>query len=260
VGFLGDGINDALALRAADVGISVDTAVDVAKDSAAVVLLDKDLDVLLDGLHRGRQCFANTLKYVQVTVSANFGNVVSMAVATVMLPFLPMLPRQILLLNLLSDVPAMAIAGDHVDPERLTRPTHWEIRHIRDFMVVFGLVSSLVDLATFGVLRWGFGSGAALFHTGWFVVSAMTELLVMLLLRTHRPFLRSRPGTALLVLSVAVALVVLALPWLPFGRALGLVPIGPSLLLALTGLLVGYVVVTELAKRWFYARTPSTTR
>ena len=257
VGFLGDGINDALALKAADVGISVDTAVDVAKETASVVLLDKDLDVLLDGLRRGRQSFANTLKYIQVTISANFGNVVSMAVATLVLPFLPMLPRQILLLNFLSDIPAMAIASDAVDRELVERPTHWDLRRIRDFMIVFGLVSSIADLTTFAVLRLGFHAGAEVFQTGWFVLSALTELLVMLVLRTHRFFLRSRPGNALVALSALMAAVVVALPYTPLGPGLGLAHLSAGVLLGLAAILTGYAVLTEVAKQVLYRRRPA---
>ncbi|HEX8930802.1 MAG TPA: HAD-IC family P-type ATPase, partial [Actinomycetota bacterium] len=215
VGFLGDGINDAAALHAADVGISVDTAVDVAKQSAAIVLLDKSLQVVADGVRLGRQTFANTLKYIRVTTSANFGNVVSMAVAAGFLPFLPLLPRQILLLNFLSDIPGMAIAGDSVDPEQLEQPRSWDLRSVRTFMLVFGLLSSAFDILTFLTLRLGFGAGATLFRSGWFVESTVTELAVMLVLRTNRPFWRSRPGRAPVWSSIAIAAITIALPFTP---------------------------------------------
>ncbi|HSB85086.1 MAG TPA: magnesium-translocating P-type ATPase [Ilumatobacteraceae bacterium] len=252
VGFLGDGINDATALRAADVGISVDTAVDVAKESAAIVLLDKDLDVLLEGIRRGRQSFANTLKYVFVTTSANFGNMVSMAGATVILPFLPLLPRQILLLNFVSDIPGTTIASDTVDPEQLDRPTHWNIRFIRNFMIVFGLISSVFDYLTFAVLRLGFHADAELFRTGWFLVSVATELLVMLVLRTRRPFLRSRPGNALLVSSALIATLTVTMPFTFAAGDLGFRSPSVSILVALAGVLAGYLVLTEIAKHFFY--------
>ncbi len=252
VGFLGDGINDALALRSADVGISVDTAVDVAKESAAIVLLDKDLDVLLDGIRRGRQSFANTLKYVFVTTSANFGNMVSMAGATILLPFLPLLPRQILLLNFLSDIPGTTIATDTVDPEQLDRPTHWDIGFIRNFMIVFGLVSSIFDYLTFAVLRIGFDADARLFRTGWFIVSVATELLVMLVLRTRRPFMRSRPGTALLISSGLIAAATITVPFTFAANGLGFEAPPASVLGVLALILVGYVITTEIAKRIFY--------
>jgi Mg2+-importing ATPase len=163
VGFLGDGINDSTALHAADVGISVDTAVDVAKQSAAIVLLDKDLSVIVDGVRLGRETFANTHKYVRVTTSANFGNMLSMAAASAFLPFLPLLPRQILLLNFLSDIPGTTIATDAVDPEQLTRPRSWDIAGIRSFMVVFGLISSVFDIATFLLLHFGFRASPDVF-------------------------------------------------------------------------------------------------
>lgn len=257
-GFLGDGINDAMALRTADVGISVDTAVDVAKESAAIVLLTKDLAVLLDGVRRGRQTFANTLKYVFVTTSANFGNMVSMAGSTAILPFVPLLPRQILLLNFLSDIPGTTIAADSVDEELVDRPTTWNIQFIRRFMIVFGLISSIFDYLTFAVLRLGFDADATTFRTGWFLVSVGTELLVMLILRTRRPFLRSRPGNALVASSVSIAAITLALPFTPLAEPLGLDPLSLPVLGALALVLVGYVVVTEIGKHVFYATVPST--
>jgi Mg2+-importing ATPase len=251
VGFLGDGINDAAALHAADVGISVDTAVDVAKQSAAIVLLDKSLAVVADGVRLGRQTFTNTLKYIRVTTSANFGNVLSMAAAAGFLPFLPLLPRQILLLNFLSDIPGTTIAGDAVDPEQVQRPRAWNLRSIRNFMVVFGLLSSVFDILTFLTLRLGFGVGAALFRSGWFIESTVTELAVMLVLRTNRPFWRSRPGRALLGSSVAVAAVTIALPYSPLAGPLGLVAVPAGILAALVGLTALYVIANEAAKRRF---------
>jgi Mg2+-importing ATPase len=251
VGFLGDGINDAAALHAADVGISVDSAVDVAKQAAAIVLLDKSLAVVSDGVRLGRQTFANTLKYVRVTTSANFGNVLSMAIAAGFLPFLPLLPRQILLLNFLSDIPGMTIAGDRVDPEQVEQPRAWNLRSVRTFMIVFGLLSSVFDILTFLTLRLGFGASATLFRSGWFIESTITELAVMLVLRTNRPFYRSRPGRALLLSSIAIAAITIALPYSPLARPLGLSAIPAQVLAVLAGLTAGYVVANEATKRRF---------
>ncbi len=251
VGFLGDGINDAPALHAADVGISVDSGADVAKQAAAIVLLDKSLAVVLDGISLGRQTFANTLKYIRVTTSANFGNVLSMAAAAVFLPFLPLLPRQILLLNFLSDIPGITIAGDSVDPEQLTAPRAWSLPSIRNFMIVYGLLSTAFDLATFALLRLGFSAGEELFRSGWFVISTITELAAMLVLRTNRRFYRSRPGRALLTSSAAIGAVTVAIPYTPIAAALGLVTIPAKLLTVLAGLTILYVATNESAKRRF---------
>jgi Mg2+-importing ATPase len=249
VGFLGDGINDAAALHAADVGISVDTAVDVAKQAAAIVLLDKSLAVVADGVRLGRRTFANTLKYVRVTTSANFGNMLSMAAAAVFLPFLPLLPRQILLLNFLSDIPGTTIAADDVDAEQLAAPRAWDIRSIRRFMIVFGLISSVFDVLTFLTLRIVFDAGATLFRSGWFIESTATELAVMLVLRTARPFWRSRPGRALLATSLLIAVVTVALPYSPLAEPLGLVAVPAPVLGTLAALTVLYVGVNEAMKR-----------
>jgi Mg2+-importing ATPase len=249
VGYLGDGINDAPALHAADVSISVDTAVDVAKLAAAIVLLDKHLAVVADGVRLGRQTFANTLKYINVTTSANFGNMLSMAAAAVFLPFLPLLPGQILLLNFLSDILGMTIASDRVDPELLEQPRTWDVPTIRTFMLIFGSISSCFDIATFVMLRRVFEAGPELFRSGWFVVSMLTELAVMLVLRTRRPFWQSRPSWALLVSSTVVAAVTLTLPFSPLASVLGLQLLPASVLLALMSITAGYIVSTEVAKR-----------
>ena len=252
VGYLGDGINDALALHTADVGISVDTAVDVAKDAADLVLLRKDLGVLLDGIAEGRTTFANTLKYLLTVISANFGNMVSMALASVYLSFLPLLATQILLNNLLADLPAMAIARDRVDAEWVSRPKRWNAVFIRDYMVTFGLISSGFDLLTFAVLLWVFQAAPPEFRTGWFVESLLTELLVALVVRTRRPFYRSRPATSLLVLTALVVCVALFLPYSPVAHFFELVPLPAHWLVALVGVSLTYGVTVEWGKRWFY--------
>jgi Mg2+-importing ATPase len=254
VGYMGDGINDALALRAADVGISVDTAVDVAKDAADFVLLCKDLGILSQGIDEGRSTFANTLKYILATISANFGNMFSMAAASIFLPFLPLLASQVLLNNFLSDIPATTIAGDRVDSEWVAKPRHWDTVFIRNYMVVFGLISSLFDLLTFAVLLWIFQTGPQAFRTGWFIESLMTELVIALVVRTRRPFYRSRPGNWLLGSTAAVLTVALALPYWPGVEVLGFVPLPAPLMLGVIGLTLAYVGVVELAKKRFYAR------
>ena len=258
VGYMGDGINDAPALHAADVGISVDSAVDVAKQAAAIVLLDKDLRVLLDGVRQGRRTFANTMKYVFTTTSASFGNVLSMAIAAVVLPFLPLLAGQILLINFLTDFPATTIATDEVDPEQLDKPHAWNLEFVRNFMIVFGAISSSFDILTFIVLRLGFNADQTLFRSGWFLESVASELVVMFVLRTRRPFFRSRPGLLLIGSSIAVGLLTLAIPYSPFADPLGFV--GPSLavLITLALITVAYVVTTEVAKAPFYRSTRGT--
>jgi P-type Mg2+ transporter len=261
VGYLGDGINDAPALHAADVGISVDQAVDVARESADVVLLRPDLAVLEAGISEGRRTFANTLKYIQITTSANFGNMVSMALATPLLPFLPLTATQILLNNFLSDLPSMLISSDRVDALHMQRAQRWNLAEVRRFMLVFGLISSAFDLLTFALLRQVFDAGPTLFHSAWFVLSVLTELAVVMVLRTHAAAWRSRPGRLLALTTAAVALLAVALPFVPpAARWLGLMPLPPALLAALLGLVLAYVAVTELAKRWFWGRQRDSVR
>ena len=254
VGYMGDGINDAPALHSADVGISVDTAVDVAKDAADFVLLRKDLAILRAGIDEGRVIFANTLKYILTTISANFGNMFSMAVASVLLPFLPLLASQILLNNFLSDIPAATIAGDNVDAEWIEKPRRWDTAFIRDYMVLFGLVSSVFDFLTFGALLWLFHATPEAFRTGWFIESLLTELVIALVVRTRGPFWRSPPGHLLLASTVGVIALTLALPYLPFVSVFGFVPLPAPVVLAMIALTLGYVAAAEVAKRFFYAR------
>jgi Mg2+-importing ATPase len=258
VGYMGDGINDAPALHTADVGLSVDTAVDVAKDAADFVLLEKDLAILRQGIDEGRVTFANTIKYILTTISANFGNMFSMAGASMALPFLPLLAPQILLNNFLSDIPAVTIASDKVDPEMVERPQRWNTRFIRNFMVLFGLVSSVFDFLAFGTLLFLFRASPEEFRTGWFIESLITELVIALVVRTRHPFFRSRPGTLLLASTLIFIGITLMLPYLPFISVFGFVPLPAPLMLTMLALTALYVLSTELTKMYFYSRMENT--
>jgi Mg2+-importing ATPase len=252
VGFLGDGVNDAPAMHAADTSLSVEQAVDVAREAADFVLLERDLDVIRGGIEEGRRTFANTLKYILTTTSANLGNMISMAAASLFLPFLPMLASQILLNNLLADVPAFGIADDSVDREMVERPPRWDIRFIGRFMVVFGVLSSAFDFLTFGVLLFAFHASVPLFRTGWFVESLLTELVIALVVRTRRPFYRSRPGRVLLGSSIAMTVLALGIPYLPGAGLFAFVPLPLLLAASLVAIAALYVAATELTKRRFY--------
>ncbi len=254
VGYMGDGINDAPALHDADVGISVEGAVDVAREAADFVLLRHDLDVLRRGIEEGRTTFANSLKYIFTTTSANFGNMFSMAGASLFLPFLPLLAKQILLNNFLSDIPAIALAGDRVDRELVETPQRWNITFIRNFMVVFGLISSAFDFLTFGLLYLVIQATPEQFRTGWFIESLLTELLVALVVRTRRPFHRSRPGRWLALSTLAVVIVTLTIPYLPANTLLGFVPLPGWLMAIILLITIAYTLVTEAAKRVFFRR------
>ena len=259
VGYSGDGINDASALHAADVGISVDSAVDVAKEAADIVLLDKDLGVLVDGVREGRVTFANTLKYVFMATSANFGNMFSMAGASLFLPFLPLLPKQILLTNFLTDIPEMTIATDRVDDELIQRPRRWDIGFIKKFMLTFGLVSSVFDYLTFSALLFVLDAGMEQFRTGWFVESVISAAMIVLVIRTRRPFFHSRPAKGLSLATVGIVAVTLALPFTPLGRVFGLVPLPVAFLAMLIAIVALYMVSAEAVKKMFYARLLSMT-
>jgi Mg2+-importing ATPase len=252
VGYLGDGINDASALYAADVGISVDTAVDVAKEAADIVLMQKDLNVLLGGIKSGRTTFANTLKYVFMATSANFGNMFSMAGISLFLPFLPLLPKQILLTNLLTDFPEMTIASDRVDREQVSKPRRWDIRFIRNFMLVFGLLSSVFDYLTFAALLFLLHADQAQFRTGWFMESVISASMIVLVIRTHQSILKSRPSRPLFFATIAIVIITLIFPYTPIAGILGFEPLPLEFLLVLA-LIVGlYIFCAENVKRVFY--------
>jgi Mg2+-importing ATPase len=270
VGYMGDGINDAPAMRVADVGISVDTAVDVAKESADIILLEKSLMVLEEGILEGRKVFANIVKYIRMGASSNFGNMFSVLGGSLFLPFLPMAPVQILVNNLLYDASQLGIPSDHVDPEYLTKPKKWNIGNIQRFMFFIGPISSLFDYATFFLMLYFFntrlfsavGTSASdksyyekLFHTGWFVESILTQTLIVYIIRTRRiPFFQSMPSPLMLSFSLAVMVCGISLPYLPFAESIGLVPLPLSYWFWITGFLLTYSVLTHFVKVWFQTK------
>jgi Mg2+-importing ATPase len=254
VGYMGDGINDASALHAADVGISVDTAADVAKDAADIVLLEKDLGVLVEGVREGRTTFANTLKYVFMATSANFGNMFSMAGVSLFIPFLPLLPKQILLTNLLTDFPEMTIATDSVDEQMIDYPRRWDIKAIRKFMITFGLVSSFFDYLTFGLLLLILHANEGQFRTGWFLESVISASMIVLVIRSRKPFFRSRPGKYLLIATLSIAVITLVFPFTPLGNIFGFSPLALSTYLLLLLIVVLYILAAEITKRIFYRK------
>jgi len=253
VGYIGDGINDVSALHASDVSLSVEGAVDVAREAADFVLLEHDLEVLVDGVREGRRTFANTLKYVFIATSANFGNMFSMAGASLLLPFLPLLPKQILLINLLTDFPEMTIASDDVDPELVERPRRWDIHFIRRFMIVFGLVSSVFDYLTFGVLFW-LNATVEQFRAGWFIESIASAALIVLVVRTRRPFFKSRPSKLLALATLAVVIVAALTPYLPFATLLGFQPMPGHFYPIIALIIFAYVAAAETTKALFYRK------
>jgi P-type Mg2+ transporter len=249
VGYMGDGINDAPSLHAADVGISVSTGVDVAKDAAAIILLEPSLQVLHQGILEGRKAFGNVIKYLLMGTSSNFGNMFSMAGAYVFLPFLPMLPAQILLNTFLYDLSQVTIPTDHVDASYIRKPQHWDIKLIRNFMLFIGPVSSIFDFLTFFVMLRVFNAGAVLFHTGWFVESLATQTLVLFIIRTAGSPLRSRPSLPLTLTTLLIVAVGCVLPYTPLAGPLGFTPLPILYFLFLAGMVVSYLLLVEVVKR-----------
>jgi Mg2+-importing ATPase len=254
VGYMGDGINDASALHASDAGISVDTAAEVLKDTADIVLLEKNLDVLVKGVQEGRRTFANTLKYVFMATSANFGNMFSMAGASLFLPFLPLLPKQILFVNLLTDVPEMTISTDNVDPEIVEKPRRWDLKFISKFMLIFGLLSTVFDYTTFAVLVFLLHANTEQFRTTWFVESVLSAATIVLVIRTKRPLFKSRPRKYLLVAILAIAALTLSLPVTPLGQIFELKPLSMTYLIAILIIVLSYVFAAEITKKVFYSK------
>jgi P-type Mg2+ transporter len=257
VGYMGDGINDGPGLKAADVGVSVDTAVDIAKESADIILLEKSLGALQEGVLEGRRVFGNIIKYVRMGASSNFGNMFSVVGASLFLPFLPMAPIQVLTNNLLYDLSQTTIPTDRVDPDYLLTPRKWEVAGLLRFVLVIGPISSIFDYATFGVMLWVFHAGRipALFQTGWFVESLLTQTLIIHVIRTAKiPFIQSRASAALMATTVAVCAVAVALPFTWAGSALGFVPLPGLYWPIVAGLLAGYAVLTTLVKTWYIRR------
>ncbi|MEM2144922.1 MAG: HAD-IC family P-type ATPase, partial [Candidatus Jordarchaeaceae archaeon] len=254
VGFLGDGINDAPSLRTADVGISVENAVDIAKEAADIILLHKDLTVLVNGVLEGRKTYGNTMKYILMGTSSNFGNMFSVAGASLFLPFLPMTPIQILLNNLLYDLSESTIPTDNVDPEYTEKPKRWNISFIRGFMLLVGPVSSIFDFLTFFIMLIVFAASESLFQTAWFIESLVTQTLVVFIIRTSKPFYRSKPSKPLLLSSLAVVISALILPFTPLGELFGFVHPPPLFYMILGGIVIGYLSLVELIKKWVYKR------
>lgn len=254
VAYLGDGINDVPAINAADIGISVDNAVDVAREAADIILLQKHLSVIVDGIKEGRKTFANTLKYIYISTGSTFGNMCSVSLASLFLPFLPMLPKQILLTNFFTDFPFLAIPADNVDKVQLEKPGRWNMKLIRNYMIIFGIHSSLFDLITFITLLYILRLQESAFQTAWFIESGLTELLIFFIIRTGARFFKSRPAKLITLLSFACSLLTIALPYFPFSDKFGLVPL-PAYQLGLMLLIVlGYVITADILKIWFFRK------
>lgn len=254
VAYMGDGINDVAALHAADVGISVENAVDVAREAADFVLMEKNLSVIADGIREGRKTFANTLKYIYINTGSTFGNMFSVAAASLLLPFLPMLPKQILLTNFITDFPYLSVASDEVDEEQIKSPGILDMKSVRNYMVIFGIHSSLFDVFTFAVLFYFLQVTESAFQTGWFVESVVSELFILFIVRTHKNFVKSRPARSLFLLSVLGFLLTIALPYMPFAAKLGFVPLPPLQLGAMLLIVAAYIITADLLKVWFFKK------
>jgi Mg2+-importing ATPase len=254
VAYIGDGINDVSAINAADVGISVENAVDVAREAADFVLMEKSLMVLVDGIKEGRKTFANTLKYIFINTGSTFGNMFSVAIASLLLPFLPMLPKQILLMNFITDFPYLTVASDNVDQEQLDRPGKWDLKFIRNYMVIFGIHSSVFDVITFMTLLYVLKVKESAFQTGWFIESILTELFILFIIRTHKKFYKSKPGNYLFILSIIGLVLTLCLPYLPFANDIGLTPLPFLNLVAMLTITAVYILTADLLKVWFFKK------
>lgn len=254
VAYMGDGINDVAAINAADVGISVENAVDIAKEAADFVLMEKDLMVLADGIKEGRKTFANTLKYIFINTGSTFGNMFSVAIASLMLPFLPMLPKQILLMNFITDFPYLTVASDNVDQEQLDRPGKWDLKFIRIYMVIFGVHSSLFDVITFLTLLYLLKVKESAFQTAWFVESVLTQLFILFIIRTHKNFLKSKPGNYLFILSILGLIFTLGLPYMPFAQDIGLTPLPLINMAAMFLIVLLYIITADILKVWFFKK------
>jgi Mg2+-importing ATPase len=254
VAYMGDGINDISAINAADVGVSVENAVDVAREAADFVLMEKDISVLVDGIKEGRRTFANTLKYIFINTGSTFGSMCSVALASQVLPFLPMLPKQILLINFITDFPYLSVASDNVDEEQIDKPGKWDLKFIRNYMLLFGIHSSLFDILTFLVLLLVLKVRESTFQTGWFVESTLVQLLILFIVRTHKNFIKSKPGKYLVLLSIFGALITLGISYSPFAKGLGFTPLPLYIMGSMALIVMIYIITADILKTWFFKK------